>query len=353
MNFIPVTRADGPVAAAPNRIRIGTRGSALAVTQTTTVAEAIARATGCEVVLVIIRTHGDISRAPLAQLGGTGVFVSALRDALLAGECDVAVHSLKDLPTGPCEGITLGAVPERADPRDALCARDGLTFATLPTGALIGTGSPRRTAQLLARRPDLRVTDLRGNVDTRLARITADLDAVILACAGLDRLGRADAISERFPLTVAPAAPGQGALAIEVRASDASEPVLLTALTALNDPVTRAESLAERALLGTLEAGCAAPVGASAHIVDGRIELTAAVYAEDGSGQVTVTASDEWQGWGADRSAAYHRSLTDAVPAELGARVARELIARGALDVAPAGTLGVTGPYDPALQVVA
>ena len=353
MSSNTVTRAAGPVAAAPNRIRVGTRGSALAVTQTTTVAETIAEVTGCEVVLVTIKTHGDVSRAPLAQLGGTGVFVSALRDALLAGECDVAVHSLKDLPTGPCEGITLGAVPERADSRDALCARDDLTFATLPAGSLVGTGSPRRTAQLLARRPDLRVTDLRGNVDTRLGRVGADLDAVVLACAGLDRLGRADAISQRFSLVVAPAAPGQGALAVEVRTADLAEPALRRALEALNNSEARAESLAERALLGVLGAGCAAPVGASACVTDGRLELTAAVYSEDGSDHVTVTAHEQWDAGNADRSAAYNHSLADAVPVRLGERVARELIDRGALTVAPAGTLGVTGPYDPALQGVA
>lgn len=322
-----VTRADGAVAAAPGLLRIGTRGSALAVSQTTTVAEAIARATGVDVVLVIITTHGDVSRAPLAQLGGTGVFVSALREALVAGECDLAVHSLKDLPTGPCDGITLGAVPVRADPRDALCARDGMTLATLPVGAKVGTGSPRRAAQLLARRPDLQVSDIRGNVDTRLGRISGDLDAVVLAAAGLDRIGRGDAISERFPLDSAPPAPGQGALAIEVRSGDVEVPVMRQALAALNDPRARAEAIAERALLGTLEAGCAAPIGATAEVAGGTLTLSATVYRLDGSEQLTATASAPWEAGMPDAAA----------PTELGRLVAEELLTGGAEQLAPLG----------------
>lgn len=320
-----VTRSDGPLAAAPGLIRVGTRGSALAVSQTTTVAEEIAAATGCEVALVIVTTHGDVSRAPLAQLGGTGVFVSALRDALLGGECDVAVHSLKDLPTGPCEGISLGAVPVRADPRDALCARDGLTLATLPEGARVGTGSPRRAAQLLAQRPDLDVQGLRGNVDTRLGRIHTDLDAVVLASAGLDRIGRSDAISERFGLDMAPPAPGQGALAIEVRAADEYTAPYAAALAALNDPRARAEALAERILLGTLEAGCAAPIGATAHAGDGVLTLSATVYKLDGSEQLTAQAELPWDPAAPDA----------AVPEALGTQVARELLERGAENLAP------------------
>lgn len=322
-----VTRAAGPVAAAPGLLRIGTRGSALAVTQTTHVAEAIARATGVDVTLVIITTHGDVSRAPLAQLGGTGVFVSALREALVAGECDLAVHSLKDLPTGPCEGISLGAVPVRADPRDALCARDGLSLATLPNGAQVGTGSPRRAAQLLARRPDLAVSDIRGNVDTRLGRVGADLDAVVLAAAGLDRIGRGDAISERFPLDVAPPAPGQGALAVEVREADAAGELMSAALASLNDPQARAEAIAERALLGTLEAGCAAPIGATASVADGLLTLTATVYRLDGAEQLSSSATLPW-----------HAGMPDAAaPTELGRTVAADLLARGAEDLAPLG----------------
>lgn len=322
-----VSRADGPLAAASGLLRVGTRGSALAVAQTTRVAEAIAAATGMHVALVIVTTHGDVSRAPLAQLGGTGVFVSALREALVAGECDLAVHSLKDLPTGPCDGIVLGAVPLRADPRDALCARDGGTLATLPHGARVGTGSPRRAAQLLARRPDLLVSDIRGNVDTRLARVHSDLDAVVLAAAGLDRIGRGDAISERFSLVDAPPAPGQGALAVEVREADVSTEVMARALAALNDPTARAEAIAERALLGTLEAGCAAPIGATASVSDGVLRLSATVYRLDGSEQLTATAEVP----------ATPNMSDDAEPTQLGRTVAAELLARGAAQLAPLG----------------
>ena len=156
------------------------------------------RGLGAEVELVPVKTLGDVSTAPLSSLGGVGVFVAAVREAVLTGVCDLAVHSLKDLPTTPADGLTLGAIPEREDPRDALCARDGLGLWGLPRGARVGTGSPRRAAQLRAVRWDLEVVDIRGNVDTRLGRVGADLDAVVLAAAGLNRLGRADAITEFF-----------------------------------------------------------------------------------------------------------------------------------------------------------
>lgn len=319
----------GPLAARENLIRIGTRGSELAVTQTSGVARQIAAATGCEVALVIITTKGDTSPAPLAQLGGTGVFVSALRDALVAGRCDLAVHSLKDLPTGECPGITLGAIPARADSRDALCARDGLTLDELPPGARVGTGSPRRSAQLLRRRPDLEVCDLRGNVDSRLARVGNDLDAVVLAAAGLLRIGRDSAITELFALDEAPAAPGQGALAVEVRSID--EPPLAAqlavALAALDDPGSRACALAERSVLATLEAGCQAPVGAWARIDGDRLQLTAAVYSVDGAGEVEASAELAWPGSSAEQ--------LEAGSERLGAAVAQQLLAGGAARIAP------------------
>lgn len=327
-----VFRSDVPLAAAPGLLRVGTRGSALAVSQTTMVAEQMATATGLDVALVIITTHGDVTRAPLSQLGGTGVFVSALRDALLAGECDLAVHSLKDLPTGACTGISLGAVPVRADARDALCARDGLTLADLPSGARVGTGSPRRAAQIRARRSDLEVHDLRGNVDTRLGRVGVDLDAVVLAAAGLDRLGRAAAITERFPLTDVPAAPGQGALAIEVRAADATTEPYIAALSAVDDAEARATALAERALLATLEAGCAAPIGACAEVAGEELRLRAVVYRVDGSEQLTAEASLPWSTTAPDSEVPVSQ-----VPAELGRRVAAELLEAGAADLAPLG----------------
>lgn len=276
--------------------RVGTRGSALATTQTTTAAQALTEVSGLEHELVIIRTEGDVRTGSLAQLGGTGVFASALRAAVLDGRVDLAVHSLKDLPSAQPEGLVIASVPERADVRDALCARDGLTLAELPEGAKIGTGSPRRVAQLLAVRPDLQMVDIRGNVQTRLARVPGlehhddnapaaagsprgDLDAVVLACAGLDRLDMGWAITERLAPTVMLPAPGQGALALETRpvtaevpgagGSAADQPAadrLARALAEYDDPATRLQVTAERGLMERLEAGCAAPLGALARV---------------------------------------------------------------------------------------
>jgi hydroxymethylbilane synthase len=277
-------------------LRLGTRRSALATAQAQQVADDLAARSGATVELVPVTTYGDTSRAALAQIGGTGVFVSALRDALLAGEVDLAVHSLKDLPTAEPDGIRLAAVPAREDPRDVLVARDGLTLAELPHGARIGTGSPRRTAQLLALGLGLEVVGVRGNVDTRLRAVdSGELDAVVLARAGLARLGRLDAITETIdPLQMLPA-PGQGALAIECRASDAATAELLGSY---DDPVTRAVVTAERTLLAVLEAGCSAPVGAlgeaaapepGEHVPE--LYLRAVVSAIDGSASVRLSAT--------------------------------------------------------------
>ena len=260
------------LAGLPDRLRLGTRRSALARTQSQWVADELAKALAVvrpdraiEVELVEVTTEGDVNRGSLASLGGTGVFVSALRDALLADRIDFAVHSLKDLPTADADGLVLAALPPREDPRDVLVARDGLALADLPPGARIGTGSPRRAAQLRALGLGLEVVDVRGNVDTRI-RLVADgeVDAVVLARAGLLRLGRADEATEVFEPSVMLPAPGQGALAIECRIGDVP---LLTALGLLDDAATRAAVLAERALLARLEAGCAAPVGALAEVV--------------------------------------------------------------------------------------
>jgi hydroxymethylbilane synthase len=203
----------------------------------------------------------------MVQIGGTGVFVSALRDALMAGEIDIAVHSLKDLPTTPVDGLTLGAIPVREDPRDVLIARDGLTLGELQQGALVGTGSARRVAMLDALGLGLEMTGIRGNVDTRISLVTdGKLDAVVLARAGLSRLGRLAEVTETLdPIQVLPA-PGQGALGIECRADDTE---VLAALAPLEDPSTRAAVTAERQLMATLEAGCSAPVGALAEVVEG------------------------------------------------------------------------------------
>ena len=261
---------------------IGTRGSALALAQTHTIVRSIAAKTGEEPEVITVSTEGDRSTESLASLGGTGVFASALREALLAGECDVVVHSLKDLPTAPHPGLVIGAVPKRAEARDAFCARDGLTLDTLPAGARVGTGSPRRVAQLLSRRPDLEVVDIRGNVDTRLGFVASgELDAVVLAAAGLDRLGRSDSVTELFDLTAWPTAAGQGALAIEVR--QGSEKLV----SALNHASSRVLVDAERQTLALLEAGCSAPVGVHALAEDGMLFLDARVYAADGSSYLT------------------------------------------------------------------
>lgn len=271
-------------------LRLGTRASALALTQSGHVADAV-RALGHEVELVHVTTHGDVSSAAIAQMGGTGVFVTALREALLAGEVDFAVHSYKDLPTAPAEGLVIAAVPLRQDPRDALVARDGLTLGELPTGAKVGTGSPRRMAQLRALGLGLEVVPVRGNVDTRIGYVTkGELDAVVLARAGLARLGRLDVVTETLdPLQVLPA-PAQGALAVECRAGE-----LVEVLAKLDDADTRAAIAAERALLATLEAGCSAPVGALAEVVEGddgpEVFLRGVVAALDGSDAVRLSAT--------------------------------------------------------------
>ncbi|PPK93501.1 hydroxymethylbilane synthase [Kineococcus xinjiangensis] len=270
-----------PATSAP--LRLGTRRSALATTQSRHVADLVA-AGGSAVDLVLVTTHGDVSTAPLATIGGTGVFVSALRDALVAGTVELAVHSLKDLPTAPPDGLVVAAVPPREDPRDVLVAAGGRTLAELPAGARVGTGSPRRRALLLDARPDLDVVAVRGNVDTRLAMVhDGALDAVVLAAAGLRRLDRLGEASELLdPATFVPA-PGQGALAVECRADDEA---VLAVLRGLDDPRTRVAVTAERTLLAALEAGCSAPVGAFARVLDGepaRLELRAAVASPDGT----------------------------------------------------------------------
>ncbi|MBM4795063.1 hydroxymethylbilane synthase [Streptomyces sioyaensis] len=249
-------------------LRLGTRRSKLAMAQSGQVAEAVRALTGRPVELVEITTYGDTSREHLAQIGGTGVFVSALRDALLSGEIDFAVHSLKDLPTTQPDDLTLAAIPVREDPRDALIARDGLTFEQLPDGARVGTGSPRRMAQLNAWARSLgrsvEAVPIRGNIDTRIGFVEkGELDAVVLAAAGLTRIGRIDEATQLLSPDVVLPAPGQGALAIECAAVNAD---LVAQLAELDDPDTRAAVTAERSLLAALEAGCSAPVGALADL---------------------------------------------------------------------------------------
>lgn len=249
-------------------LRLGTRRSKLAMAQSGQVAEAVRRVTGRPVELVEITTYGDTSREHLAQIGGTGVFVAALRDALLRGDVDFAVHSLKDLPTAQHPELALAAVPVREDPRDVLVARDGLRFDELPDGARVGTGSPRRMAQLNAYARShgrtVETVPIRGNVDTRIGYVRkGELDAVVLAAAGLHRIGRIDEATDFLSVDMVLPAPGQGALAIECAADNAE---LVAALAELDDPFTRVAVTAERSLLAALEAGCSAPVGALADL---------------------------------------------------------------------------------------
>ncbi|QWF79893.1 hydroxymethylbilane synthase [Amycolatopsis sp. CA-230715] len=246
-------------------IRIGTRASKLALAQTGTIAAALEQA-GATVEIVEVSTPGDRSSAPIAQIG-VGVFTSALREALAAKTIDVAVHSYKDLPTAPEPGLVIAAVPPRADPRDALVARDGLTLGELPPGSRVGTGSHRRMAQLRALGLGLEVVAIRGNIDTRMRKVTdGEFDAVVLAKAGLDRIGRTDAITETVdPIQMLPA-PAQGALAIECRVDDFDVEHLLR--STVDDETTRLAVTAERAMLATLEVGCSAPVGALAEVVE-------------------------------------------------------------------------------------
>jgi hydroxymethylbilane synthase len=302
-------------------VRIGTRASVLATTQSRLVGDQIEERLGRRVELVEIATEGDRSQAagtPLAGAPSTGVFVNALRDALLDGRVDVAVHSLKDLPTYPAEGIAIAAIPGREDPRDVVVARDGLTLGELPVGSRVGTGSPRRAAQLHALGLGLDVVGVRGNVDTRIGKVRAgEYDAVVLARAGLARIGRLDEATEVLdPLQMLPA-PGQGALAVECRAGDE----LAGALTAaLDDPHARSAVEAERAVLATLEGGCSAPIGALAEVVEGEegeeLWVRAVALSLDGALAVRMSATG---------------IPTDAVG--VGTRLAKEMLADGAADL--------------------
>jgi hydroxymethylbilane synthase len=299
----------------------------LALAQTRQIADSVTAASGFPVELIPMTTAGDRSTQSLATLGGTGVFASALREVLLAGDCDLVVHSLKDLPTVQPDGLVIGAIPKRADARDALCARDGLTLDALPAGARIGTGSPRRVAQLRQRRSDLDVVDLRGNVDTRLGRVRkGDLDAVVLAAAGLSRLGRLESVTEFFDLAEVPTAPGQGALAVEVRQETMSR--LAAVLKGLDHPGSRMVAVAERAVLARLEAGCSAPVGASAILDGDLLLLSATVYRPDGTESLTSSFGLVIEGSAAERAM---------LGEELGSRVANDLLHRGAAELADLG----------------
>ena len=282
----------------------------MAIAQSTRVGNAITSATGREVEIVGIDSVGDASPEQMTQIGGTGVFVSSLRASLLAGEVDFAVHSLKDLPVGPAAEIVLAAVPGRDDPRDALVARDGAKLADLPLGAKIGTGSPRRAAQLLIMRPDVRPVPLRGNAGTRMKKVqTGELDGVVLAHAGLARIGRLDAVAQVFDPDEMMPAPGQGALAVECLGGRED---LVALLGSIDDPLSRAATTAERSLLAELQAGCSAPVGAYAAGTD-VLRLRGLVVAADGGKALRGSASG-----------------TLAQADQIGRQVAADLLSRGA-----------------------
>lgn len=295
-------------------VRVGTRRSPLAMRQTATVVAALEPTLGEKVEVVEVVTRGDADPAPLASIGGAGVFVSALRDALRAGEVDVAVHSMKDLPTAAADGLALAAVPGREDARDAVVAA-GRPLSDLPDGSRIGTGSPRRAAALRSLRRGYVPVEIRGNVDTRLAMVDdGRVDAVVVAMAGLARLARTTAAARPIDPALMLPAPGQGALAVESRAEVPA--TLAAALGGLDHRPTRAAVLAERALLATLEAGCSAPVGALADVHGRSLRLRARVWSADGARHV-----------GGERSG----SVDD--PVDLGRALAEELLVRGAADL--------------------
>jgi len=306
-------------------IRIGTRGSLLATAQAGTIRDQLIER-GHRAELVIITTEGDRSSKPVVEIG-VGVFTAALREAIAAGQVDMAVHSYKDLPTAFDERFVIAAVPRRGDPRDALVARDGLVLGELPAGSVIGTSSVRRAAQLRALGLGLEIRPLRGNLDTRLNRVSSgDLDAIVVARAGLARLGRLGDVTETLEAVQMVPAPAQGALALECRAGDSG---LAALLAGFDDPDSRIAVTAERTLLANLEAGCSAPVGAIAEVVesideDGRVfeelSLRACVAAVDGSDVIRASGIGN-----------------PGRPAELGLSVAAELFELGAREVMSIG----------------
>jgi hydroxymethylbilane synthase len=301
-------------------LRIGTRASPLAKWQAHWVAEQLA-ALGVATKLVLISTRGDQQQSgPIGQIGAEGVFTKAIQQALLDEEIDLAVHSLKDLPTEPVDGLSLAAVPQRGPCGDVVVCREAASLAALPAGSVIGTGSLRRQAQLLSHRADLVMTDIRGNVDTRLSKLDdGAYDALVMAEAGLVRLDMADRITEVIPRDVMLPAVGQGALGIEARDGDTAT---RDALSPLNDPVTFAAVAAERAMLAALRGGCLAPVGGWARQEGNQLKLSAVVLAADGGQRCDVEATDH---------------LDNAV--ELGQRVAAQLLAQGAGDLIAASRI--------------
>ncbi len=296
-----------------NSIRIGTRGSKLALWQAEWVASQL-RSFGYSIDLHIISTTGDVSTQPLSQVGGQGLFTKEIQRELLAERVDIAVHSLKDLPTLPVPTLTLAAVPPRETTADVLVSRDGLQFVELPAGSRIGTGSSRRVAQLRNWRSDVEIVDIRGNVDSRIAKVErGEVDAIVLAAAGLTRLGLKSHITEVLPTDRMLPAVGQGALGLECRESDQRT---AEALSKLNHPPSHAEVTAERSLLLTMLAGCLAPVAARGTVIGDRIELVAKVLSLDGKNVL-------------------HGSMTGDIEqaAAIGAKLAEDMLAKGAAEL--------------------
>ncbi|GAA4385753.1 glutamyl-tRNA reductase [Brevibacterium pityocampae] len=325
-------------------LRLGTRRSMLARSQSTAIAQQIAAQTGWRVEIVEVVTEGDVNMNPLAQMGGTGVFVSGVRTALLTGKIDVAVHSLKDLPTAPAPGIELAAVPPRVDPSDVLIARDGLALSELPAGSIVGTGSPRRAAQLRAARPDIEVRGVRGNVDTRIRHVTEGrIDGVVLAAAGIRRLGRLAEVTDVIDSSVMLPAPGQGALAIECRSVDSDlgefDAEVRRALDSIHDEATALAVMCERAVLSRAEAGCSAPIGALAQI-DGHSLSITGVMADDAGRLQRVSRMAGLP----RRSAEVTRAEVRHAARSLGADTADEMLS--ALGITIGGSAGTNAPSE-------
>jgi len=299
-----------PAESGPVPLRLGTRGSPLALCQSGLIAAEIERR-GTPVELVTIRTSGDVATGRLAAQGGKGLFVKEIEEALLRHQIDVAVHSLKDVPASLPKGLVLVATPPRADARDVLISAAGVGIASLPAGTRVGTSSLRRRAQLLALRPDLAVAEMRGNVDTRLGKLASgQVDAILLAAAGLERLGLSPAGMVFLAPKVFMPAIGQGILALEARADD---PAVHAVLRPFDDPATRAAADAERAFLVTIGGDCHTPLAAHARVRGDRLQMEAMVAAIDGSEMI----GDTFEG-----------SVTSA--AAIGARLATALLSRGA-----------------------
>ncbi|WP_309066168.1 hydroxymethylbilane synthase [Microbacterium sp.] len=322
-------------------LRLGTRRSALATAQSGQVAAALERIAGRPVELVPIVSEGDTNRASLSEIGGRGVFATRLREALLAGECDLLVHSLKDLPTAVPDGLVIAATPAREDARDVVITRGGTPLHELRSGSTVGTGAPRRIAQVRRRAPHAQVVDIRGNVDSRLERVASgELDAVVLAAAGLSRLGPDTPLRrEELGLAEWPTAPGQGALAVETTTDAPAE--LLEALSRLDHEETRMAVTVERDILAGLEAGCQAPMAAHAAVTDGTLRVRAVVYEPAGDRRIGIDVTERLErgyirrngsGNGADAAdgADPMRAIRD-----IGTSVAHRLLEQGAADLLP------------------